>query len=79
MPMIKDIKIPATKMQSRIQTATWVLIYGGLLTLITGYTLGQMAPVNAQSGWRTADTLMLSGSLATALGALLIYIRSRMP
>ena len=28
MPMIKDIKIPATKLQSRIQIATWVLIYG---------------------------------------------------
>jgi hypothetical protein len=78
MPMIKDIKIPATKMQSRIQIATWVLIYGGLLTLITGYALGQMAP-GALGVWRTADTLMLSGSLATAVGALLIYIRSRMP
>jgi hypothetical protein len=79
MPMIKDIKIPATKIQSRIQTATWVLIYGGLLALITGYAIGQMIPASAQDGWRTADTLMLSGSLATALGALLIYIRSRMP
>lgn len=79
MPMIKDIKIPATKLQSRIQIATWVLIYAGLLILITGFTLGQMTPATAQAGWRTADTLMLSGSLATAAGALLIYIRSRMP
>jgi DMSO reductase anchor subunit len=77
-PLIKDVKLPATKMQNRVQVAAWVLIYSGLLTLITGYTLGQMGSASSVPGWHTAHTLMLAGGLATALGALLIYIRSRM-
>jgi hypothetical protein len=78
MPLIKEVKVPANKLQSRVQTAAWVFIYGGLLVLITGYTESQMTQANATPGWHTADSLMLIGSLATALGALLIYIRSRM-
>lgn len=75
MPLIKDIKVPANMAQSRVQTAVWVLIYGGLLTLLTGFTLHGS---DAAPGWRTADTLMLVGSLVTALGVALIYIRSLM-
>lgn len=75
MPLIKDIKVPATKAQSRVQTAVWVLIYGGLLILLTGFTLHRADPA---PGWRTADTLMLVGSLVTAAGVALIYIRSLM-
>jgi hypothetical protein len=78
MPLIKEVKLPATKAQSRVQTAVWVLIYGGLLTLITGYTLGQTDKSSAGMGWTTSNTLMLLGGLATALGVLLIYVRSRM-
>jgi hypothetical protein len=78
MPLIKEVKLPTTKAQNRVQTAVWVLIYGGLLTLITGYTLGLTDKGGAGTGWTTANTLMLLGGLATALGVLLIYIRSRM-
>jgi hypothetical protein len=78
MPLIKEVKLPSTKAQNRVQTAVWVLIYGGLLTLITGYTLGLPDKSGAGTGWTIANTLMLLGGLATALGVLLIYIRSRM-
>jgi hypothetical protein len=75
MPLIKDIKLPATKAQKRVQAAAWVCIYAGLLTVLTGVTLGRS---HSTDGWHTGHTLVLSGSLATALGAALIYIRSRM-
>jgi hypothetical protein len=75
MPLIKDVKLPASKAQKRVQAAAWVCIYAGLLTVLTGVTMGRTQ--SAQS-WHTGDTLVLSGSLATALGAALIYIRSRM-
>jgi hypothetical protein len=75
MPLIKDIKLPLTPMQRRVQAAAWVGIYGGLLTLLTGYTLQDTRPT---TGWHTAHSLMLVGSLVTALGVALVYIRSRM-
>jgi uncharacterized membrane protein HdeD (DUF308 family) len=75
MSLIKDTKVPATKAQSRVQAAVWALIYSGLLTIITGYTLMQTNPA---PGWQTGETLILVGSLATAAGAVLIYIRSLM-
>ncbi len=78
MPLIKEVKLPNTPLQKRVQNAAWLLIYVGLLTLITGYTMGQIGKTHWVQGWATADTLMLLGSLATVLGAVLIYIRSRM-
>ena len=75
MSLIKEVKVPVTKAQSRVQAAIWILIYGGLLTLITGYTLTQTSPA---AGWQKGETLMLIGSLATVGGAVLIYIRSLM-
>ena len=78
MPLIKEVKLPTTPLQKRVQNAVWLLIYVGLLTLITGYAMGQIGKNNAVPGWTMADTLMLLGSLATALGVLLIYVRSRM-
>lgn len=73
MPLIKEVKASNTKTQGRLETAAWVLIYGGLLTLLTGFTLQRSYP---EQGWQTGETLMLVGSLATAAGAVLIYIRS---
>ena len=75
MPLIKEVKIPATKTQSRVQAAAWTLIYAGLLTLITGYTMWQS---QSATSWLTGEVLMVSGSLVTALGAVLVYIRSLM-
>ena len=78
MPLIKEVKLPTTPLQKRVQNAVWLLIYVGLLTLITGYAMGQIGKTNSAPGWTIADTLMLLGSLATALGVVLIYVRSRM-
>jgi polyferredoxin len=78
MPMIKEVVLPATKTQRRVQNAVWVLIYGGLLMLLTGITMGQMAPPSPAGTWPAGSALIAVGSLATALGVLLIYIRSRM-
>jgi hypothetical protein len=73
MPLIKEVKASNTKAQRRLEAAAWILIYGGLLILLTGFTLQRSYPVQ---GWQTGETLMLVGSLATAVGAVLIYIRS---
>jgi hypothetical protein len=78
MPLMKDVVLPATQKQRRIQNAAWVCIYGGLLVLLTGLTVYQMAPPAAAGAWPAGCGLIAAGSLATALGALLIYIRSRM-
>ncbi len=71
MPLIKDTPVPDNKKRARLQAAAWVCIYSGLLVLITGITAGR---TDATLGW----TLGSIGSLATAVGAGLIYIRSRM-
>jgi hypothetical protein len=76
MPLIKDVKVPNTPKQARVQTAVWVLIYSGLLILLTGITLGTMTV--GGEGWQTSHSLMLGGGVLTALGAVLIYVRSRM-
>ena len=60
------------KTLARIHTAAWALIYSGLLSLITGYTA-------AQSDTDLGLKICVAGSLATAVGVLLIYLRSRMP
>jgi uncharacterized membrane protein len=78
MPMIKEVVLPATQKQRRVQNAVWVLIYGGLLLILTGVTMGQMAPPSTAGAWPAGSGLIVVGSLATALGVLLIYIRSRM-
>lgn len=71
MALIKETPAPTSKKHARVQAAAWVCIYGGLLVLITGITAGRN---NAALGW----TLGSFGSLATAVGVGLIYIRSRM-
>jgi hypothetical protein len=75
MPLIKDVKLPLTLAQRRVQATAWACIYAGLLTVLTGYTLQEIRP---SQGWDMAENLMLAGSLVTAVGAALIYIRSRM-
>jgi hypothetical protein len=86
MSLIKQVKQSPTTAQRRVQAAVWVLIYGGLLTLITGITVLQVNPVAdaaSQSAlnagnWQTGECLILAGGLAAGLGVVLIYIRSRM-
>ena len=56
---------------STVETWVWVLLYGGLLVLSLGVFVGR---ADAAFGWGLA----IAGLLASALGVLLIYLRSRM-
>ena len=49
---------------------TWILIYGGLLALVFSFVL--LGSNDLVAAW-----LGTGGSLATAVGVLMIYIRSR--
>lgn len=50
---------------------TWTLIYGGLIALVLGYFTQE-----TQSG--DGVGLMALGALATAMGVVMVYLRSRM-
>ena len=55
----------------RLETLIWVLIYGGLLTLVLG---GFMARDQAGAGVE----MMGVGGVLVLLGAVLMYVRSRL-
>ena len=55
----------------RLETLIWVLIYGGLLTLVLG---GFMARDQDGAGVQ----IMVGGSLLVLMGAGLMYVRSRL-
>jgi hypothetical protein len=56
--------------EGRIDILIWVCIYGGLLSVVASLVLSSISPALA---W----VLGIGGSLVTALGIILIYIRSR--
>jgi hypothetical protein len=56
--------------EGKIDILIWICVYGGLLSIVFGMALGSAEPELAWS-------LGIGGSLATALGIVLIYIRSR--
>jgi hypothetical protein len=57
--------------KSRFDTCIWVLIYGGML----GASLGWFVLAgNPELGW----TLLWAGAVVTAIGVVLIFVRSRM-
>ena len=49
----------------------WTLIYGGLLTLVLGASVGRMEPA---LGWSMA----VVGGIVAAVGLVLIFVRSRL-
>ncbi len=55
----------------RLETLIWVLIYGGLLTLVIG---GFMARDEDDAGLE----MMVVGGILALVGAGLIYVRSRL-
>ena len=55
----------------RLHKLIWVLIYGGLLTLVLGLATGRS---DAALGW----SLALGGGLAAAVGVVLIAVRARL-
>lgn len=58
------------KSVARLQALIWVLIYGGLLTLVLGLAVERL---DDEVGW----TLVLGGGLVALAGFALIYVRSK--
>jgi hypothetical protein len=56
--------------EGKLDVAVWVCIFGGLLSIVGALAIAGVEPDIA--GW-----LGGAGSLATAVGVVLIYIRSR--
>jgi hypothetical protein len=61
---------PNDKPRPWFDAITWVLIFGGLLSLVFSFALGE-------GDGEIAAWLATGGGLATAIGALMVYIRSR--
>lgn len=55
----------------RLHKIIWVLIYGGLLTLVLGIAT---ARTDAATGW----VLMVGGGVVAAVGVVLIAVRARL-
>ncbi|MGH6639206.1 MAG: hypothetical protein ACREBY_11500 [Polaromonas sp.] len=60
----------SNKSVARLQALIWVLIYGGLLTLILGLSVER---IDDALGW----SLVVGGGVVAAVGFVLIYVRSR--
>ena len=56
---------------ARLETLVWVFIYGGLLSLVVGL---YMSREQEGSGFE----MVLGGGICAAIGAGLIYLRSRL-
>ena len=56
---------------ARLHKIIWTLIFGGLLTLILGIFVGK---TDDDIGW----LMIAAGGLLTVIGAVLIYVRSRL-
>jgi len=65
-----DAAKPA-KPHARLEAWIWVLIYGGLFMVILGIVAGRE---HEALGW----SLSVPGVVVTAVGAVLIYVRSRL-
>lgn len=55
----------------KLETLIWVLIYGGLLMVVFGLFAQRTMPA---TGW----TLIVVGAIVTVVGAVLVWVRSRM-
>ena len=53
-----------------LQALIWVLIYGGLLTLVLGLSVERS---DEDAGW----SLVVGGAVVAAAGLVLIYVRSK--
>ena len=56
---------------ARVETAIWVLIYGGLLCLVVGLFMSRQ---HSGSGFG----MVVGGVIIAACGAALVYLRSRL-
>ncbi|MES2383716.1 MAG: hypothetical protein V4593_04150 [Pseudomonadota bacterium] len=60
-----------SKTITRLQQLIWVLIYGGLLTLVLGLSVQRS---DDAIGW----SMVVGGGVLAVLGFFLIYVRSRL-
>ncbi len=60
----------SSKTVAWLQTLIWVLIYGGLLTLVLGLSVERS---DEDAGW----SLVTGGGVLAAAGLVLIYVRSK--
>lgn len=60
----------SNKNVKRLQSLIWVLIYGGLLTLVLGLSMERL---DDAIGW----SMVVAGGVIAAIGFALIYVRSR--
>ena len=60
----------SNKAVARLQALIWILIYGGLLTLVLGLSVQR---TDDAMGW----SLVVGGGIVAAVGFALIYVRSR--
>jgi membrane-associated phospholipid phosphatase len=56
---------------ARLQKVVWILIYGGLLTLVLGLATQR---TDEATGW----PLIVVGGVLAAFGVVLIWVRSRL-
>lgn len=61
----------STMKPATVEKLTWVLIFGGLLVLSLSWFIDDAQVV-------LAAALAIGGALATMLGVLLVFVRSRM-
>ena len=61
----------APRTLQRLQNLIWVLIYGGLLTLVLGIAT---ARTDEATGW----VLVVGGGVVAAVGVVLIAVRARL-
>ncbi|HBH39778.1 MAG TPA: hypothetical protein DDX06_15490 [Curvibacter sp.] len=57
--------------KQRVERLVWILVYGGLLSLVLGMFVQRYDRL-------LADILQAGGALVACTGALLIWVRSRM-
>ncbi|MDB5930636.1 MAG: hypothetical protein JWR60_2343 [Polaromonas sp.] len=71
MTLIKPPAEPvASRSVARLEALTWILVYGGLLTLVLGLFVEN---VDEAAGW----SMVVGGAAVASLGLALIYLRSK--
>ena len=63
--------MPVARLQMRLDALVWVLIYGGLFAAVLGFASRHDSP---STGW----ALMGGGAATSAVGVVLIWVRSRL-
>ncbi|MDB5944977.1 MAG: hypothetical protein JWQ33_3 [Ramlibacter sp.] len=63
--------MPASRLKARLDVVVWVLIYLGLFAIVLGIASRGSAP---SSAW----ALVVGGAAVSAIGVVLIWVRSRL-